>query len=203
MSRLVLVRHAATAWTGVRLCGRTDLPLSDDGRLHATALARRLAEADLSVATVRSSPAARARGTAEEIAAALGAQVMSDARLREADFGSAEGRTFAELERRWPDLARSLLAGKGAIDWPGGERAAELVARLEPLVGEFSSGEAADAMVVSHGGPIRVLAALLGLGCGRPAILGPAELLVLERGARWRPADLPELGAKGRGGEVT
>lgn len=45
MSEVVwLVRHASTAWSGQRWCGRTDLPLSQAGREEAERLAGRLAE---------------------------------------------------------------------------------------------------------------------------------------------------------------
>ena len=54
-----------------------------------------------------------------------------DPRWSEADVGIAEGRTFAELERMAPDLARALADGDAAIDWPGGETAASLGRRVE------------------------------------------------------------------------
>ena len=46
-------------------------------------------------------------------------------------MGIAEGRTFAELERIAPDLARALADGDAAIDWPGGETSASLAERVE------------------------------------------------------------------------
>ncbi len=203
MTRVVLVRHAATGWSGVRFCGRTDLPLSDVGRTQAIELAQRLAEARLTVATVRSSPAGRALESAMPLADALGAGLDSDERLREVDFGLAEGRRFDEIERRWPAIARSLLAGELAIDWPGGERASDLAARMEPVARELEVGRDADVVLVTHGGPIRALAALLGVRSGTSDSLAPAQVLVLERQPRWHTVDLIAVPSDGTGGVVT
>ena len=43
VTTIVFVRHAATSWTGVRYCGRSDPSLSEDGRRAAEELAIRLA----------------------------------------------------------------------------------------------------------------------------------------------------------------
>ena len=77
------------------------------------------------------SPSRRAQATASAIAEAAGIEsVTLDDRWREADFGIAEGLTFDELARVEPDLARRLADGETDIDWPGGERAAELADRV-------------------------------------------------------------------------
>ncbi len=203
MTRLALVRHAATKWSGVRFCGQTDLPLSDVGRTQAIELAQRLAEARLTVATVRSSPAGRALETATLLADALGGGLETDERLREVDFGLAEGCTFDEIERRWPAIARSLLAGELAIDWPGGERASDVATRMESVARELEARRAGDVVLVTHGGPIRALAALLGVRSETSEALAPAQVLVLEREPRWHTVDLIAVPSDGRGGGVT
>ncbi len=190
MTRVVLVRHAATAWSGVRFCGRTDLPLTECGRAQVGALAQRLAEARLTVATVRSSPACRALETARALADVLGAELESDARLREVDFGRAEGRTFDEIGARWPALARSLLSGEETIDWPEGERASDLARRMESVARELDVPRDGDAVLVSHGGPLRVLGALMGIRSETTGSLAPAQILVLARQPRWHAVTL-------------
>src|SRR5207237_1987478 len=59
VTRLYVVRHARTAWTGRRYCGRTDVPLTSAGRRDATALGSRLASI-AGGALVRTSPLGRA-----------------------------------------------------------------------------------------------------------------------------------------------
>ena len=203
MTRVVLVRHAATEWSGVRFCGRTDLPLSDVGRTQVLELAQRLAEFRLTVPSVRSSPLGRALETAMPLADALGAGLETDERLREVDFGLAEGRTFDEIKRQWPVIARSLLVGALAIDWPRGERASDLRARMESVARELEARPAGDFVLVTHGGPIRALATLLGLQAEASEALAPAHVLVLERQPRWHVVDLVAVSSDGRGVGVT
>ena len=184
MSRLLLVRHAATDWSGVRFCGRTDLPLREPGRAQVTQLRERLASMQLSVGAVRSSPARRALETAQPLARALCATLEPDDRLREVDFGLVEGSAFDDVARTWPAIATALLAGGGAIDWPEGERAADVVARLRPLVPELAVIER-DVVLVTHGGAIRALVTLLRIPSTAELDLAPAQFLVLEREPLW------------------
>src|SRR5260221_663027 len=67
IDRIWLVRHASTDWSGKRWCGRTDLPLSAEGMAEAEELAIWLAARLPADVVVVSSPARRARDTAEPI----------------------------------------------------------------------------------------------------------------------------------------
>src|SRR5262245_33176052 len=153
--RIVLVRHAPTAWSGRRYCGRSDPPLTRAGRRAAWDLAAHLA-GDLAPRTrVVSSPSLRAVETATAIAAAMGdrsALELDDRRL-ENDVGLAEGRRFDDLAIAYPQLAASILAGSTSIDWPGGETAEALEARVRSAWDEvIAAGR--DAVVVTHAGPL-------------------------------------------------
>jgi broad specificity phosphatase PhoE len=179
VAELILVRHAATAWTGHRYCGRSDPPLSPAGRIAASTLAAELATALEPRTRIVSSPSQRALQTATAIAAAAGLRpVETDPRWLEADLGIAEGRTFAELERIAPDLAGALADGDAAIDWPGGETSASLAERVESAWTALRDADRA-AVVVSHGGPLRIAMAL---ALGVPAsTLGPIEPAAIVR----------------------
>jgi broad specificity phosphatase PhoE len=188
VSRLVLVRHAATDWSGVRFCGRTDLPLNELGRRQVAALVARVADIGLSVLAVGSSPARRAVETAAPLARALAAPLELDDRLREADFGLVEGSTFDAVARTWPVVARALLAGGSAIDWPAGERAADLARRLRPVATELATATG-DTLLVTHGGVVRALLGLLDVPKEAGIDVAPAQLVVLQRGPRWHVVD--------------
>jgi broad specificity phosphatase PhoE len=161
---IVLVRHAPTAWTGQRYCGRSDPPLDAAGRAAVARLARDLVPTLSPGTRLVSSATRRAHETAMAIATAAGiADVAVDDRWRETDFGIAEGQTFEELERAAPELAERLAAGETWIDWPDGERAEDLASRVTAAWRDVVAA-AGDAVIVSHGGPLRIA---IGLATGR------------------------------------
>jgi broad specificity phosphatase PhoE len=141
----ILVRHCRTAWSGQRFCGWNDPPLSEDGRRDAIALAGRFSAAD---GPIIASPLERAAATAREIARYTGARITPDARLREVDCGAADGLTFDEISAAFPALAAALLSSQPLVDWPGGERYADLAARIDAFWRDCPER----AIVVTHGG---------------------------------------------------
>ena len=162
MPDIILVRHAATAWSGRRYCGRSDPPLSEEGAAAAARLAAELAPTVGADWLVVSSPSTRALATARAIAAAVGVDAIEiDERWREADFGIAEGRTFEDLAILAPDVAAALAAGTLTIDWPGGETNRALEARVASAWAELV-GREGPAVVVTHAGPLLHAAAIAG-----------------------------------------
>jgi len=191
-ARLWLVRHASTAWTGRRFCGRTDVPLSKAGRGEAAALAERLAAIVPDDVLVVTGPAARARETAEWLLASLRGHggVEVDDRLREVDFGRAEGLPFDRLAETMPGLAAGLAAGD-AIDWPGGESAASVRRRAGDVwVDVRRAGR--PRLLVTHGGFIRALLEVALAPHPLPNVwIGPAALIELAGiGGRWQLASV-------------
>lgn len=183
---LTLVRHAATEWSGVRYCGRSDVPLSQGGREQLGPLVDHLSTVASGATTVIASPALRSRETATAITAALGGAIRLDERLREIDFGDAEGLTFAEVERRWPSLAAVLLRADAQMDWPRGERWSDFAERVTAAWRDLSA-EPHDAVVVTHGGPLRLMLrlALPGWPASSQAHLGPAHVVRLADEGGW------------------
>lgn len=170
--RIWLARHGSTAWSGLRYCGRADPPLTEDGRSQADRLAEELGR-QATGAVIWSSPARRALDTASR----LGSPVVVDERLSEVDFGDVEGSTFEDLLARHPDIATRVLAGDTRIDWPGGEPWVQAEQRVEAAWRSIVSG-ATDAVVVSHAGPLHVLARL---ATGRGIHLAPGSYLLASR----------------------
>jgi ribonuclease H / adenosylcobalamin/alpha-ribazole phosphatase len=160
MTTIVLVRHAATAWSGQRYSGRGDPPLSDAGRRVAEEVAARLATRLPAGIRIVTSPSRRAHDTAALLASRVTPSVLEvDARWQEVDVGDAEGLTFDEVGARYPDLAAQLAGGDVDIDWPGGETAAALHERVLAAWTEILGTER-QTVVVSHAGPIRLAIAL-------------------------------------------
>src|SRR5215207_7706704 len=98
---LVLARHGETEWSrSGQHTGRTDLPLLEDGRAAAAALARRLGSRAFALALA--SPMARARDTAG--LAGIRVEITDD--LLALGYGEYEGRTTRDIrsEREGWDL---------------------------------------------------------------------------------------------------
>ena len=150
----MLVRHASTSWSGRRYCGRSDPPLNRAGIAEAAELADRLGPTLGSKTRIVASLSRRAMATARAIASAAGGlSIERDARWLETDFGIAEGLRFEELQTVAPDLATAVLAGSATIDWPAGESATALAARVSAAWTDLlASGH--DAVVVTHAGPL-------------------------------------------------
>jgi broad specificity phosphatase PhoE len=158
VTKLLLVRHGETDWNrDGRWQGGSDTRLNDLGREQARALAERL---DGEIDVLYSSDLARARETAEIVAAKLGLDVRLDPRLRERGFGSWEGLTTTEIEERFGAAHRRWLAGEGA-GADDAETFEDFSARVEDFLSDvlrLHPGE--EVMVISHGGSIRVIHAL-------------------------------------------
>lgn len=162
MVDIVLVRHASTAWSGRRYCGRSDPPLDATGLIEASTLATQLTSSLAPGTRLISSPSRRALATAEAIAVAgESREIERDERWREIDFGLAEGLTFEELEAIAPAMTAALLAGATDIDWPDGETSASLGERVAAALGELVAA-GRPAAVVTHAGPILHALALAG-----------------------------------------
>jgi probable phosphoglycerate mutase len=120
MTRIVLVRHGETIWHAEnRYAGVSDISLTLDGLKQAEMLGRWAANAGLSGIWV--SPLTRAITTVEPTAQATKLEPKIDARLREIDFGQAEGKTLAELETEFPGEVRAFKSDPVAHPFPGGE----------------------------------------------------------------------------------
>jgi alpha-ribazole phosphatase len=153
MTRLALVRHAEPEEAAHGRCyGSLDVGLSQAGREHAARLAVELAALDYDA--VVSSPRTRARETAEPLAAARGLAVTVADDLREIDFGSFEGRTYAEIEQSEPELFRAWMETPTAVRFPGGESYGDLRVRAVQALDAVRAAHES-AVVVTHGGVIR------------------------------------------------
>jgi broad specificity phosphatase PhoE len=152
MTDFYFVRHAESAWNAEnRLCGRTDMTLSETGRGQAERLAERLRA--LHPDAFYTSPLQRARETAEIIARAVGLTPTVDERLIEINYGAWEGKTFAEVMQQDAETYRAWDADPAAVSPPDGESGTQALARVTPFLDELAArhpSERARIMVVTH-----------------------------------------------------
>src|SRR5688572_10722389 len=134
MTRIVVLRHAPTAWNrDKRLQGRTDVALDEEGVAVA---ARWRIDPDWATYRILSSPLGRARMTAAILFP--DAEIGVDSRLIEMDFGAWEGKRLAELRA---DPAEDAAAREDlGLDFkaPEGESPREVQARIQPLLARLA-----------------------------------------------------------------
>jgi alpha-ribazole phosphatase len=157
----IFVRHAPPLVSGF-CAGRVDVEV-EAVKPAADAVVRALGESDLRVVRVCSSPTARCRDLAVELAARLELPLVFETRLMELDFGEWEGRTWDEIGRsdraRFDRWAREYLSEAP----PGGERVAELERRVAEWLAEIGrSDPELNCLAVTHAGVIRAARVLSG-----------------------------------------
>ena len=103
---LLLVRHAKSSWKDPDLCD-VDRPLNKRGRRDAPEMGRRLAARGLSPAVIVSSPAVRARATAESIAEQIG--YVADIVVEEDLYGGTSGEVLDIVSLLNDDVRTALI----------------------------------------------------------------------------------------------
>ncbi len=149
-----LLRHGHTDITG-RYLGRTDAPLSEAGWQQM-----RSAISDAAGwRRIVSSPSQRCAAFAHELAEARQLPIEIDARWREMNFGAWENRLTSEIMESDPDRLRCFWENPLHHSPPGGESLAGVAARVLAAWKDLAARRE-PALVISHGGPIRILLCL-------------------------------------------
>jgi probable phosphoglycerate mutase len=136
-----------------------EFPLSERGRAQASLAGHGLSRQPFE--GLYSSPLSRAFETAEIIRDRTGfaGEVVPVEGLSERNGGILEGHTWAEQERRNPELARKFLAIPEEERWAlvGAETDEEVIARFEEALSSIRALHPGGAriVVVSHGGVMR------------------------------------------------
>lgn len=147
------LRHGETERAGDML-GRTDPSLSSNGH---TAMASQLGAHRWPL--IVSSPLLRARETAEIAARESAVRIEIDPGWREIDFGDWDGRPRTALADD-PALA-AFYADPEANTPPNGERLTDVRHRVTGALERLLAHTDSPALVVAHGGSIRVALAVL------------------------------------------
>ena len=151
MTRLCLVRHGQTDWNlEGRYQGQSDVPLNENGRAQARALAEQLQNQPF--LAIYASNLQRAKETAELIAAAVHLPVTLDPRLVEIHQGEWEGQHVDAIKARYAEVWQQRIVDPASVRPPGGETVEEVASRVYSALNEIAGRHPTGlVLIVSHG----------------------------------------------------
>jgi probable phosphoglycerate mutase len=148
--RLFAARHGQTQWNvDNKICGVTDVPLTEEGWAQARALAEKTVDLELDL--VICSSMLRAKQTASAVAEKLNIPVIEDPRLVEQNYGIYEG-----MDRKTPGFLENKR--HFAVRYPGGESMMDVAHRIYGLLEDVKRDHAGkNVLLVCHGGVLRLV----------------------------------------------
>ena len=100
LKKVFFVRHGESQWNVEdKICGITDSPLTDKGRLQADATGKAILDQGIRADMILHSPLQRAAETARRISEITGIPLMEEPRLVEQAFGIWEGTSPRNSEK--------------------------------------------------------------------------------------------------------
>ncbi len=152
MGYFYFARHGQTVWNVEnKICGATDIELTELGREQARELGREILKQGLHIDEILYSPLKRAADTAGHISEITGIPMRMEPRLKEQNFGKYEAtaRDGAEFGRAKADFV---------CNYGGGESMLRLCQRIYNLLDDIK-GEAEDKvyLLVAHNGIARAV----------------------------------------------
>lgn len=152
MAHIYFTRHGQTIWNVEnKICGATDIALTELGHEQARALGRKILEEGLKIDEILYSPLMRAKDTALEISQITGIPADEEVRLMEQNFGKYEStpRNGAEFQ----EMKKNFVNHFG-----NGETMLHLAQRIYNLLDEIKvkSGDKTY-LLVAHNGIARVV----------------------------------------------
>lgn len=180
---IYIVRHGETDWNIQELMqGHTDVPLNKTGKEQAKRIASHLKDIHLDI--IYSSPLSRAYETAQTINTHHKKKIITDASLRERQFGELEGKTYDEVMQFHPALVFNETWNYPGYRPPGGESVNDIIKRVSTFTRKvLKKNPDKSILIVSHGVALRIL---IGSLLGTPPELlntlrmGNASLTVIE-----------------------
>jgi probable phosphoglycerate mutase len=161
MTELILIRHGETDWNReLRFQGHVDVPLNATGHEQARRLALRLATEQ--VHQLVSSDLQRARQTALPVARhslqAAALDPVSDAALREQNFGVVDGMRVPDIKARHPQEWAQWVRFDADYAFAGGESTRQFHARVMAAVRALAEQYPEQTLaVVTHGGVLDMI----------------------------------------------
>ena len=152
MAHVYLTRHGQTVWNVEnKICGATDVALTELGREQARELGKKILEEKLEIDEILYSPLIRARDTALEVSKITGIAASAEVRLTEQNFGKYEAtaRNGAEFQ----EMKKSFVNHFGS-----GETMLHLAQRIYNLLDDIKEkSNDKTYLLVAHNGIARVV----------------------------------------------
>ena len=165
--KIYLIRHGRQC---SKLCN-VNVDLCEEGFRQAALLGERLVKAKID--KVYSSDYLRAVQTAQAANLYWNVEHEILPELREISFGDMEGLSDAVIAERFTDFKVQQNKMEADLAYPGGECAADVVARALPALQEIAESGDKNVAVVTHGGVIRSLCAyLMGMDLAKVRLIG-------------------------------
>ncbi|MDM5319384.1 histidine phosphatase family protein [Bacillus altitudinis] len=181
MTTICLVRHGETNWNAAkRIQGRTDIPLNDTGKWQAEQTGLYLKDADWDV--VISSPLTRAKETAHLILKHVDASLVIMDDFIERDYGDAEGMSFEERQKLFPDKQYPNMEPLETIQ-------DRMVEGIEKVRAAYPNQQV---LVVAHGAAIHALLTTLAdehLGLENTRLVNACLNYVEWKDGKWKVLD--------------
>jgi probable phosphoglycerate mutase len=145
-------RHGETEWNSLdRICGITDIDLTEKGQAQARELAKKAAEKG-DIDLIICSPLKRARQTAQAVADVIHKDIIIEERLTEWNYGSYEGK------HRTTDGFADAKISFGVKMPDGGESLFGLAHRVYSVLDDVREKyKNKNVLLVCHGGVCRVI----------------------------------------------
>lgn len=152
MAHVYFTRHGQTIWNVEnKICGATDIALTELGREQARGLGQKILEDGLHIDEILYSPLMRAKDTALEVSKITDIPAHEELRLVEQNFGryEATARNGAEFQ----EMKKSFVNHFGS-----GETMLHLAQRIYNLLDDIKAkSENRTYMLVAHNGIARVV----------------------------------------------
>ena len=151
MGTFYFVRHGETFWNVEnKICGATDIGLTQKGHAQAVETGEKLKELGLSFDEILCSPLSRALDTAKHISEMTGVPLRVEPRLKEQNFGR-----FESTARNGEEFQR---AKQHFLDRYGdGESMLQVGQRIYNLLDEIRQEEGKTYLLVAHNGIARFI----------------------------------------------
>lgn len=108
-----------------------------------------------------SSALQRCLGFAQELAAQKGLAVWREDRLKELDYGVWEGKPHGQIKQEYGPLLERWMRRPEEVAFPGGESFRAFTERTRTFLADLRARRFRNAVVVSHGGTMRIMICLL------------------------------------------